>query len=195
MLLVQNPSGWSQKCARTLGWSFLLLNLLVWQRVSWAAGAADPACRARTEGGCKWSHVCIFSASTIISTCIILLGRILKTADQVSCGPNADRGAGKAPSTLHGKPGGCWGHPCWQRARDWGERAASAYAQLNAFSLVVDLFSSCTFHFFPGDKRKISADLHMHKGKQNHILNLMQAILIISHCCYVNYYYCCTKGL
>lgn len=81
VLLVQNPSGWSQKCARTLGWSFLLLNLLVWQRVSWAAGAADPACRARSERGCKWSHVCIFSASSIISTCIVLLGRILKTAD------------------------------------------------------------------------------------------------------------------
>lgn len=33
------------------------------------------------------------------------------------------------------------------------------------------------------------------KGKQNHVLNSVQAILIISHCCYVNSYYRRTKGL
>lgn len=191
MLLVQNLSGWSQKCARTLSWSFLLLNLLIWQRVSWAAGIADPACRARSEGGCEWSHVCIFSASFIISTCIVLLGRILKTADQVSWAPNADTGGSQSPQ-----------HPAWKAGWVLGvtpasseQGAASAYAQLNAFSLLMNLFSSHAFLFCPGDKRKMSPDFHTHKGKQNHVLNLMQSILIISHCCYVNYYYCCTKGL
>lgn len=41
----------------------------------------------------------------------------------------------------------------------------------------------------------MSPDMPAHEGKQNHLRNLMQAILIISHCCYVNYYYRCTKGL
>lgn len=37
--------------------------------------------------------------------------------------------------------------------------------------------------------------VQIRKGKQNNVLNSMQAILIISHCCYVNSYYRCTKGL
>lgn len=192
MLLVQNPSRWSQKRARTLGWGFLLLNLLIWQRFSWAAGTADPACRAQSERGVRMKprvHLfCIFYHLHL--HCSVWYDFKDSWAGFLG---------GKYRWSGHAQPQ----HPTWEHgyvlgvtlpAVDKGLGATRGkYAQINACSLLVDLFSSHTF-FPPGDKRKTSPDLHVHKGKQNHVLNSMQAILIISHC-YVNYYYCCTKGL
>lgn len=57
------------------------------------------------------------------------------------------------------------------------------------------LLCACLGTFPPADRRKVGPDTPVCKGKQNHVLNSVQAILIISHCCYVNSYYRRTKGL
>lgn len=141
--------------------------------------------------------MCVFSASSTASTCIVLLGVVLKAADRVSQGAQTQMGwACRAPSILRGSPGVCRGLPLPAVGKWLGLEPKPPRVPRHGHFACCWARSPLTLLFpAPGDRRKTSPDLKKKIEKKNHLLHLMQIILIISHRCYANYYYHCTKGL